>query len=137
ASGPALSGCAQEGPAPYAEMVLRVDTNLPVPLVSRLRVDLYTEAGAWFDSRDIARPDPRDWPASFSLFSTDEAARSRVWARLRVYPEAGVRDYQGERFSDWGASLEPPRGDGLPRLLVDGRDITPALEPLPLLSVDR
>src|SRR5690606_16540917 len=81
--------------------------------------------------------DPRDWPASFSVFSTDEAARSRVWARLRVYPEAGVRDYQGERFSDWGASLEPPSGDGLPRLLVDGRDITPALEPLPLLSVDR
>ncbi len=130
--------CSAEAPEPLAEALVEVDTNLPVPsLVQRLRVDLYAEDGTWFESRDLALPDPRDWPVSFSVYSPDERRPSAVWLRLRAYPEGGVRNYEGERFTDWGGSLEERDGDGLPRLLTEDRDETPEVEPQPLLSVDR
>ena len=84
---------------PHAEALVIVDTDLPVPQVaSRLRVDLYTEEGMWFESRDIGRSDPRDWPASFSVFSDDDTRERRVLVRLRAYPEGITRDYLGERY---------------------------------------
>ena len=61
----AASGCNANLP-PYAEVDVVVATDLPVPfLAARLRVDLY-EDGLWFESRDVARHDPRDWPVKRS-----------------------------------------------------------------------
>src|SRR5262249_30038434 len=102
-------------------------------------VDFFSEDGTWFDSRDIARPDPSDWPTSFSVWSADLARPKRVMLRLRVYPAGRTRGYTGERFIDQG--VPPPDGPGPddqnPRLMRDGQDITPATEPLPGASVDR
>lgn len=103
---------------PLPQVLVVVDTDLPVPLVaSRLRIDLYTEDGTWFESNDIARPTKNEWPASFSVFSDDESRTRSVWVRLRAYPEG--------------------RQTGDPRLLRAGADDTPAFEPPHLLTVDR
>jgi formylglycine-generating enzyme required for sulfatase activity len=133
----ASAGCG-EAPLPFGEALVIVDTDLPVPhVVSRLRVDVYDGAGRWLDSRDIARPDARDWPLSFSVYSEDEGDDHETWLRLRVYPEGRVRDYRGERFREWGGPIVEPEGNGAPRLLVAGADVTPASEPQPLVAVDR
>lgn len=85
-----------------------MDTDLPVPaLAGRLRVDLYTEGGTWFESRDIGRADPLDWPATFSVYSDDDARDVRVLVRLRAYPEGVVRAYEGERFAPRPTFAEP------------------------------
>lgn len=123
---------------PLPEVLVVVDTDLPVPLVaSRLRIDLYGEDGAWFDSNDIARPSPSEWPASFSVYSDDESRPRNVWVRLRAYPEGRQTDYRGERFRGWDAPFAEPAGDGNPRLVKDGVDVTPTSEPPHLLTVDR
>lgn len=134
-----LCACEPDPLPPDAEALVVVDTDLPVPhVVSRLRVDFYAEDGTWFESRDIARPDPRDWPASFSVYSDDDSRPRLAWVRLRGYPEGRVRDYLGERFGDWGGPLEEPEPTSLaPRLLRDGVDVTPPTEPEPLVTVDR
>jgi formylglycine-generating enzyme required for sulfatase activity len=94
---------------PYGEALLFVDTDLPVPqLAARLRVDLYSEEGKWFESRDIGRSDPQGWPASFSVFSDDETRDRRVLVRLRAYPEGITRPYNGERFAPRPEFHEPP-----------------------------
>ena len=123
---------------PLPEALVVVDTNLPTPLVAaRLRVDLYSEDGTWFDSADFGRPDARDWPASFSVYSDDESRERHVFVRLRAYPEGGVDAYRGERFRDWSDPFADVTGDDQPRLVKDGSDVTPATEPSPLLTVDR
>lgn len=134
----AASSCAVDSLPPLGEVVLHVDTDLPAPSVAgRLRIDLYDQAGRWFETRDLARPNADDWPVSFSVYVQQDVTR-RVWVRLRVYPEGKVRDYQGERFQDWPeVLLGPEEGDGEPRLLRDGLDLTPESEPEPLLTVDR
>ena len=87
---------------PLPEAVVFVDTDLPVPrAAARLRIDLYDETGRWFDTRDVSRPTRADWPASFSVYTNVERA-SRVYVRLRAYPEGAIRDDRGERFVDWG-----------------------------------
>lgn len=106
--------------APLGEVVVVVDTDLPVPRVaSGLRVDTYTRDGIWLESRDIALRDPRDWPASFSLQAADDTRDRDVVVRLRVH---------GERMRDVV---------GGPRLIANGTDVTPASEPEPSLTVDR
>lgn len=106
----ALSSCTA-APPPYGETVIVVDTDVPVPLmVSRLRVDLFTEDGRWFDSRDLPARSDRDWPLSFSVWSDRERGTSVVRARLRAYPEARTRPYLGERFlpkPTWAAATAP------------------------------
>lgn len=125
--------------APLPEIVVVVDTDLPVALAaSQLRIDLYTEEGTWFTSSDIARPDPLDWPVSFGVYAEDPTQTRRVWVRLRSFIDGNRRDYRGENPHRWG---EP--GDGgasssnAPRLLVNGKDVTPPSEPEPLVTVDR
>lgn len=117
------AGCSafeREAP-PLPEALVVVDTNLPAPLVAgRLRVDLYDEDGTWFDSSDFGRPDPRDWPASFSVYTDDESRAKPVFVRMRVYPEGAVDRY----------------ADAL-RLVKGGLDVTPTTEPSPKLTVDR
>lgn len=134
----AVGACAVDPLPPYGEVVLHVNTDLPAPrLAGRLRIDLYDAEGRWFETRDLARPNPDDWPLSFSVY-TEDLTPVRVWVRLRAYPEGKLRDYDGERFQDWPLVLEPAGdGNGLPRLLREGMDETPAQEPDPLLAVDR
>ncbi len=103
---------------PRGEVLVLVDTDLPVPLVvARLRIDISTEDGRWIASRDDVRPDPRDWPTSFSVYNDDEARAKTLLVRLRAYPDARVVPYTG------AARLEGAA--------------TPASEPDPTLAVDR
>lgn len=135
-----LSGCDRTLP-PLGEALVVVDTDLPVPsVVSRLRVDVY-EDGTWKESRDLARPDPRDWPASFSVVAEDDGRVHEVVLRVRVYQEGATRNYRGERFAE-GADVfrreAPSAAPGeAPRLLREGADVTPRDEPLPNVAVDR
>ncbi|MFO0672853.1 MAG: SUMF1/EgtB/PvdO family nonheme iron enzyme [Polyangiaceae bacterium] len=122
---------------PYPSAVVEVDTNLPVPLAAaRLRVDVYAADGAWIESSDFARPDPRDWPVSFGVYTADGVSDS-VYVRLRAYVEGETDDYRGERFRDWGAVFSHPGAASGPRLVKNGVDVTPATEPQPLAAVDR
>ncbi len=107
-------------PPAHGEALVVVDTDLPVPtLAGRLRVDLYDEHGVWFESRDIGRSDPSDWPASFSVYSDDDAHDKRVLVRLRAYPEGAVRDYAGERFEAREDYREPRPAASLAELCAN------------------
>lgn len=115
-----LAACASRELPPLGEAVVVVDTDLPVPRVaSGLRVDTYATDGTWLESRDIARRDPRDWPVSFSVQATDDVRERDLLVRVRVHGEA-MRDVVGG-----------------PRLVTGDRDVTPATEPEPALTVDR
>ena len=124
---------------PHGEALVVVDTDLPVPrVVSRLRVDLYEPDGTWFASRDDVRPDPRDWPTSFSVVDDDDSRERVVLVRLRAYLEGRLVRYRGIVYASPGDLLRAlPDGDGQPRLLSDGADATPELEPDPTVTVDR
>lgn len=87
----ALAACSLEPEPlpPFGEALVVVDTDLPVPrVVSRLRVDLQGEDGVVFATRDDVRPDVRDWPTSFSVFTDDTARGRTVVVRMRAYLEA-------------------------------------------------
>lgn len=114
------AACGARELEPFGEVVVVVDTDLPVPRVaSGLRVDTYGTDGTWLESRDIALRDPRDWPASFSVQAADDTREHDVVIRIRVH---------GERMRDVVSG---------PRLVVAGRDVTPLSEPEPSLAVDR
>jgi formylglycine-generating enzyme required for sulfatase activity len=116
----ASASCGARELAPLGEVLIVVDTDLPVPRVaSALRVDTYAADGRWLESRDIARRDPRDWPVSFSVQAADDERERDVVVRLRVHG-GRMRDVVG------GA-----------RLVVAGADVTPDFEPEPALAVDR
>lgn len=132
-----LWACACQDPIPpYGEVVLEVDTDLPVPaLAARLRVDVFAEDGAWSSSRDLGLPREVDWPVSFGVFTRDEDAASGAIVRLRAYSEGKVRDYLGERFSgrptyveDYAHDLASLCGD--PPTLEWGRELTLRRGPL-------
>ncbi len=128
--------CTKDLP-PLPEVVLSVDTDLPVPLaVSSLRVDLYDEHGTWFQTAEFARPDPRDWPVSFGVYADGSTTKS-VWVRLRAYPTGQTRDYRGEAPHVWGGPMDPTPRSNAPRLVSGGVDVTPASAPWPLVTVDR
>ncbi len=147
-----FAGCERTLP-PLGEAVVVVDTDLPVPaMAGGLRVDVYRlpddgSGPVWLESREVVREDPRDYPASFSVYSPDPARDLRVMVRLRLHPTARVRSYRGERYfprpsADDGPPeeiLSPPvqaEGDA-PRLVVRGEDVTPRTEPDPAFAVDR
>ena len=127
---------------PLGEALIVVDTDLPLSFAPRLRVDVY-EDGRWIESRDIVRPTATSWPASFSVFSPDPGGARTATLRLRVYPEGSTRDYHGERSARRRPTpLAPGQrvtvvGDDTPRLMRNGVDVTPKLEPIPLMTVDR
>lgn len=146
----ALSSCARELP-PLGEVVLVVDTDVPVPAVGgTLRIDvLRRDAGGdltWLDSREVVREDARDWPASFSVYAPEGTGPTEAVVRLRLYASGKTRDYRGERFFDLpNADGDPnerfhappaPVGEG-PRLRRGGLDLTPVAEPDPLVTIDR
>jgi formylglycine-generating enzyme required for sulfatase activity len=103
---------------PHGETLVVVDTDLPVPsVVSRLRIDVFGADGTWIAHRDDVRPDPRDWPASFSVFNDDPTKDKMLRIRLRAYLDARTVPYRG------GDKLES--------------GVTPDVEPNPAISVDR
>jgi formylglycine-generating enzyme required for sulfatase activity len=115
----------------FGEVLVSIDTDAPVPqLIGRLRIDLFDEHGSWFDSRDIARTDPADWPASFSVYTTDEKTPRTIFLRARAYLEGRTRDYRGERFEDRTPYVEPHVANTLDELctalpkLELGQDLT-------------
>jgi formylglycine-generating enzyme required for sulfatase activity len=142
----ACVACSDELP-PLGEALFIVDTDLPVPLLAgALRLDVYSADGSvWYESREIPRPDPRDWPASFSVYNPGEEGSRAALVRVRVYANGKTRDYRGERFaelplagSDPAAPFgAPPLPGELPRLVRDGLDVTPPEEPQPFLTIDR
>jgi formylglycine-generating enzyme required for sulfatase activity len=118
------SGCGQTALPPHGEALFYVDTDLPVPaLASRLRVDLYAEDGTWFESRDVSRADPADWPASFGVYSSDDSRDVRVLVRMRAYPEGIVRDYAGERFHARPTFTEPKVASDLTELCASAPEL--------------
>jgi formylglycine-generating enzyme required for sulfatase activity len=126
----ALPACSDELP-PLGEVVVYVDTDLPVPaMASRLRVDVFDHAGAWRTSRDHALGSPSDWPVSFSVVSTDESAPTEAMVRLRAYRDVRTRDYRGERFVAPEIYQDPWTAQTLddlcaaPPVLVLGRALT-------------
>ena len=129
------SGHGTEQLPPLGEVVVSIDTDAPVPeLIGRLRVDVFDEQGTWLESRDMARTNPSDWPASFSLYTEDGegkvAAPRRVLVRARAYLEGRLRSYQGERFEPRPKYVEPQVAGTLdelcdnPPALVLGQSLT-------------
>ncbi|MFW5740236.1 MAG: hypothetical protein ACOC1F_07705, partial [Myxococcota bacterium] len=101
-----------------------------------MRVDIHLPDGTSVASRDDVRPDPRDWPTSFSVTTWEES--TTVFVRLRAYPEGRTISYRGIVYAPPETLVHgTPAGDDQPRLMVDGEDRTPPLEPNPLVTVDR
>lgn len=134
----ALSSCA--GDALEKSFVVTIDTELPTPeIAARTRIDLYTDNGTWFDSRDIDTRAPASFPLSFGV---KKGVVVRV--RVRIYPSGHVRPYEGERFVDWPRVLDRTAADApstdaakSPRLVDASGDRTPETEPVPATTVDR
>jgi formylglycine-generating enzyme required for sulfatase activity len=148
---------------PRGEALIVIDTDMPVPkIVDTLQVDIYSPDGStWWVSRNIYLPDPGAWPVSFSVYSDDTSVGSSALVRLRGYRSEYVEDYRGEGAlslpplgSQWTAvtagqcctadctSLCPqywnPPQAALPRLQdTMGEDVTPAVEPQPLVTIDQ
>jgi formylglycine-generating enzyme required for sulfatase activity len=140
-----LLSCGQKAPPPLPQATIVVDTDLPVSrLAARLRVDVYDDRGTWIESREAPLPERASWPASFTVYSPNDASRT-VLVRLRLFPEGQIRDYQGERFEDRPAALPAnevvpfpsPTPAAEPRLRIEGRDVTPRSEPIPSVTIDR
>lgn len=134
-----VSSCGSSAaPGPWGTRLF-IDTDLPTPeIANRLRIDLYREDGTWFASRDIVTDRPSSFPASFDL-AAPPSGEETLRVRLRVYPDTYTREYRGERFAEWPASLgeAPAETNGEPRLIEAGVDRSPADEPLPSVTVDR
>lgn len=117
-------------------IVVAIDTDLPAPeLGVRTRIDLYTDSGTWFDTRDIDTSKEGSFPLTFGI-----KKGSVVRARVRVYPAGYTRAYEGERYADWPAVLSEaptPVANKSPRLVASGTDNTPESEPLPALAIDK
>src|SRR5262245_53514514 len=115
---------------PVGEVLIVVDTDMPVPrFVSRLRIDVYTEGRVWYESRDVSRARPDEWPTSFGLYIASPETEQKALVRLRAYPEGELRDYRGERYAARPGPAAPfavaalPPATGTPRLLrSDGTD---------------
>ena len=131
--------------SPVGEVLVVVDTDMPVPtVINRLRIDLYTPDGSWFESRDVARSKKADWPTSFGVFLPDPAREGSVVVRLRAYLDGEVRDYRGERYVVPKSNAKPfeiaqPAGPAVDTRLLrtDGSDGTPKSEPEPATTIDR
>ena len=110
---------------PLGEVVVSIDTDALVPqMVGRLRIDLFDEQGHWFESRDIARTNTSDWPASFSLFTADLQEPRTVLLRARAYLEGRTREYRGERFADAAPYTEPRVAETLEELCSKMPELT-------------
>lgn len=111
------SAC-QEAPPAYPSALVTVDTDLAVPrLVSRLRVDIFNERGAWIDQRQFSFTDARAWPVSFGIVMRDDTRSADVMLRLRAF--SSERDYRGERFFERKAFVNEPVASSLTELCAN------------------
>jgi formylglycine-generating enzyme required for sulfatase activity len=118
----AVGGCGPETRdlPPYPEVVVEVDTNLRTPqTISRVRFDIFDAQKRWIASRDVATPQPSDFPLSFSVYSDSPPERASAWVRVRGYKEGRLRDYQGERFAERPTFQEPSVSESLARACQD------------------
>jgi len=134
---------------PYGQVLVVVDTDAPVArLISRLRIDLYSpDAKRRYDSRTFSLLSADLCPATFTGYAADDAPQGSVLVRLRAYAAGRERPYQGECFAprpsggELGAKPDDPYplGPCTPSRLLDakGNDITPLLEPIPAVTIDR
>jgi formylglycine-generating enzyme required for sulfatase activity len=89
--GVVLAACGPRELQAYGEVLVVVDTDLPVPRVaSGLRVDTYRPDGTPLEWRDVALRDARDFPASFSAQQETDARGTEVLVRLRVHGDGGL-----------------------------------------------
>ncbi len=140
----AVAACDTRTLPPFGQLRIHVETDAPIPaIVSRLRVDVFSD-GLWIESRDVSLRDRAEWPASFTVLSSETSAARRIRVRLRAYREGALRDYRGERYvppppPDTPPSAEPsePAPSGEPRLVMNGVDQTPLDEPTPEAAIDR
>lgn len=118
--------CEQEPLQALPSALLVVDTDVDVPkTVSRVRIDVYSEAGAWLHSRDYPVPRREDWPMSFGVAAPGERP-VKAFVRLRAYTEGATRDYAGERFRPRQA-FAPPKDPGQLRDVCNAaRDLPPS-----------
>ena len=125
-------------PSEPAEVLIVVDTNLPVPrVVSSMHFDFYKSDGTWFDSRTEDQLTADRFPLSFTL-AGDQMQRANVMVRIRAFKRGSLRPYTGEQYRAWpDVVTSTTTGNGQPRLIKDGVDLTPAAEPMPELTVDR
>jgi len=80
--------CRAAAPA-YGELVVALETDLAVPsLLSHVRVDVYADEGGVLATEQTSPRDPRDLPATFSVFTPGVA--TTVWLRVRGYPDGAV-----------------------------------------------
>jgi formylglycine-generating enzyme required for sulfatase activity len=120
-----VAGCQQ---LPYGEVLVVADTDVAVPdQVAALRIDLYDENGAWFQSRDVATLSRDAWPVSFAVY-TDGSVPKRVRVRLRAYPDGRVRDYRGAPWAPTPAFTEPPAPTTLDELCNTAQPLPPRTE---------
>jgi formylglycine-generating enzyme required for sulfatase activity len=120
-----VAGCRSP---PFGEVLVVVDTNVSVPrLADHLRIDLYDESGAWYESRDVATLRPSDWPVSFGLYTDAPGART-TRVRLRSYPRDGLRTYAGEQLTEIPAYVEPPVAHSLEQLCDGVVSLAPNVE---------
>ena len=140
----AMAACDARALPPFGQLRIQVETDAPIPaIVSRLRVDVFRD-GHWIESRDASLRDRADWPASFTVLSSETTASPHIRVRLRAYREGAVRDYRGERFvpppppgTPMSAEPSEPDRSDEPRLVLDGEDRTPLDEPTPEAAIDR
>jgi formylglycine-generating enzyme required for sulfatase activity len=85
--------CTRGALPPRGEALIVVDTDLPVPrVIARLRIEVLDEQGSVIATREDPRPDPRDWPVSFSVYTDDESHPHRSWIRLRAFADRSTPD---------------------------------------------
>jgi formylglycine-generating enzyme required for sulfatase activity len=106
------------------EVVVTVDTDVPVPdFADRLRVDTYSMAGDWIDSREAVADTPSDWPMSFSVVARGVGAPARALLRLRAYRADKVRSYLGERYEPRPTYTPPPTFTALDDLCAGATEL--------------
>src|SRR5688500_15318694 len=80
------SGC-EDTPAPRGQLVLYVDTDLPVPvLADTLRIEHLGADGAVREARQHVLPNAADWPVSVGVLPG--AGGTPVRIRLRLFAAA-------------------------------------------------
>jgi formylglycine-generating enzyme required for sulfatase activity len=120
-----LAGCSTPD---FGEVLVVVDTDLDVPrMAGRLRIDLFTPDGHWYETRDVPTPDASSWPVSFSLVTRAGDRTARL--RLRAFPDGAVRDYLGAqppppKFVEPHAALSIAELCSNPPELARGQTIT-------------
>ena len=82
----AAGGCTTS-PVPRPQVLVRVDTDAPVPsFVDRVRIEVFDAAGAPQETpREFPLLNPSDWPLTFGLRAEEGGPRVRARLRIRAF----------------------------------------------------